>query len=97
MLLPFTQPPERPLETTQGSAMSRELNNFEESLMRAMRLEDVAQLDELLAAPTSQDAAVHFGPPDEAYELQEKAEQYLELLRFAKKRFEALIESRYLN
>jgi hypothetical protein len=73
------------------------LSTFEESLMRSFRLDNVRQLDELLAAPTSEDAALHSGPPDEAYELQERAERYLELLSFAQERFEALSESRYLN
>jgi hypothetical protein len=65
--------------------------------MRAMGLEDVAQLDELLAAPISQDAALHSEPPDEEYELQERAEEYLEMQRIAQERFEALSECTYVN
>jgi hypothetical protein len=77
--------------------MSRKLSSFEEKLMLAMGLEDVSQLDELLAAPISRDAARHSEPPDEEYELQEKAEQYQELLRFAQERFEAMPDSKYIN
>lgn len=65
--------------------------------MRAMGLKDVAQLDELFAQPISQWAASHSEPPDEEYELQEKAEEYLELLRMAQERFKALTGSKYIN
>jgi hypothetical protein len=81
----------------EGCAMSRKLSSFEERMMRAMGLEDVAQLDELLAAPISQWAAEHSEPPDEEYELQERAEHYLELLRSAQERFKALTGSKYIN
>jgi hypothetical protein len=77
--------------------MSHKLSSFEEKLMRAMGLKDVAQLDELLAAPISQWAASHSELPDEEYELQERAEEYLELLRIAQERFDALSESKYIN
>ena len=77
--------------------MSRKPSSFEERLMRGLGLKDVAQLDELLAAPISQDAALHSEPPDEEYELQEKAEEYLELLRDAQERSKALTGSKYIN
>jgi hypothetical protein len=80
-----------------GCAMSRKLSSFEECLMRGLGLKDVSQLDELFAAPIDQDEADHSGPPDEAYELQEKAEEYQELLRLAQERFEALCDSKYIN
>jgi hypothetical protein len=81
----------------EGCAMSRKLSNFEERLMRGLGLNNVRQLDKLLAAPISQDVADHSGPPDEAYELQEKAEEYLDLLHRMRERFEALSESKYIN
>jgi len=65
--------------------------------MLAMGLKDVAQLDELLAQPISQWAAEHSEPPDEEYELQERAEVYLELLRIAQERFKVLTGSKYVN
>jgi hypothetical protein len=49
--------------------MSRKPSSFEERMMRAMGLKDVAQLDELLAQPISHVAADHSEPPDEEYEL----------------------------
>lgn len=55
-----------------------ELSTFERRLMLAMGLKDVRELDELLAAPISQEAADHAGSPDEQYELQEKLEAYME-------------------
>jgi hypothetical protein len=77
--------------------MSRKLSSFEEKLMLAMGLEDVSELDELLAAPISEDAADHSAPPDEEYDLQEKAEEYQEVRGLAKERFEALTECTYVN
>jgi hypothetical protein len=77
--------------------MSRKLSSLEEKLMLAMGLKDVAQLDELLAQPISQWAAEHSEPPDEEYELQERAEVYLELLRIAQERFKVLTGSKYVN
>jgi hypothetical protein len=53
----------------EGCAMSRKPSSFEERMMRAMGLKDVAQLDELLAQPISHVAADHSEPPDEEYEL----------------------------
>jgi hypothetical protein len=82
---------------TEAYAMSQKLSSFEEKLMLAMGLKDVAQLDELFAQPISQWAASHSEPPDEEYELQERAEKYLELLRIARESFDALSESTYVN
>jgi hypothetical protein len=42
---------------------------YEESLMRAMNLDTVDQLDELLARTISKDAALRSGSPDEEHEL----------------------------
>lgn len=77
--------------------MSHKLSSFEEKLMRAMGLKDVAQLDELLAAPISQDAADHSGPPDEEYELADRMYAESDRQRDAQERFEALSESKYVS
>jgi hypothetical protein len=77
--------------------MSQKLVNFEEKLMLAMGLEDVAQLDELMAAPISQDAADHSGPPDEEYELADRMYAEDDRQRDAQERFEALSESTCVN
>jgi hypothetical protein len=77
--------------------MSQKLSSFEEKLMRAMGLEDVAQLDELLAAPISQWAASHSEPPDEEYELADRMYAEDDRQRDAQERFEALSESKYVN
>lgn len=45
---------------------------YEESLMRAMNLDTVEQLDELLARPISKEAALQSGSPDEEYELADR-------------------------
>jgi len=73
------------------------LTTFERSLMRAMNLRDVRELDELLAAPTSEWAESHSGSPDEEYELAER--MYAEADRHweAQQRFNVLVESDYLN
>ena len=73
------------------------LTTFERSLMRAFRLKDVRELDEMFAAPTSEWAESHSRPPDEEYELVERmyAEQDRQLE--AQERFNALVESDYLN
>ena len=65
--------------------------------MRGLGLKNVRQLDKLLAAPASKWAADHSEPPDEEYELLEKAEAYLELQHWARERFEALVETKFLN
>lgn len=65
--------------------------------MLAMGLEDVSQLDELLAAPISQDAADHAGPPDEEYELADRMSAEADRQRDAQERFEALTECTYVN
>jgi hypothetical protein len=82
---------------TKGQAMNRKLSSFEEKLMFAMGLEDVAQLNELLAAPTSQDAADHSAPPDEEYELADRMCEEDDRQREAQQRFGALTECTYVN
>jgi hypothetical protein len=62
-----------------------------------MGLEDIRQLDELLAAPISDDAALHSGPPDEEYELADRMYEEDDRQREAQERFEALTESTYVN
>jgi len=73
------------------------LTTFERSLMRAMGLKDVRQLDELLAAPTSEWAESHSRPPDEEYELAERMYAEADRQLEAQERFNALVESDYLN
>jgi hypothetical protein len=75
----------------------RELTSFEKRLMRAMGLTDVRDLDELLAAPVSEDAANHSAPPDEEYELAERMYEEADRQWEAQKRFNSLLESKYLN
>ena len=77
--------------------MSRRMSSFEERLMRAMGLKDVCQLDELLAAPISQYAADHSEPPDEEYDLADRMYEEADRQWDARKRFNALSESEYLN
>ena len=79
--------------------MSRKqrLSTFERSLMRGLGLRNVHQLDALLSAPISQYAAGHSEPPDEEYQLQEKAEAYIELQLRARECFEALVETKFVN
>ena len=74
-----------------------ELTSFEKKLMRALGLENVQQLDDLLAAPISQWAADHSESPDEEDEMHDQAIVYLELEMDARKRFDALSECRHLN
>ncbi len=62
-----------------------------------MGLTDVQTLDELLSAPTSQDAADHSQPPDEEYELADRMYEEADRQRSAEKEFHALFEGRYLN
>jgi hypothetical protein len=79
------------------NAKRREITRFEKKLMRAMGLEDVQQLDELLAAPISQWAADHSEPPDEEYALADRMYQEADRQWDARKRFNALSECKYLN
>jgi hypothetical protein len=78
------------------SGKERELTTFEEKLMRALRLEDAQQLDELLAAPISPWAADHSEPPDEEYDLADRMYEEAGRQRDARKRFNALAECKYL-
>jgi hypothetical protein len=73
-----------------------ELTSFEKKLMRALGLEDVQQLDELLAAPISEWAAEHSEPPDEAYDLADRMYQEADRQWDARQRFNALAECKYL-
>ena len=75
----------------------RELTSLEKNLMRAMGLEDVQQLDELLVAPLSQWAADHSEPPNEEYELADRMHQEADRLWDARQRFNALSECNYPN
>ena len=75
----------------------RELTSFEKSLMRAMGLEDVRQLDELLAAPISQWAANHSECPDEVYKMYNRAIERLELEKIMRERFESLSKTRNVS
>jgi hypothetical protein len=73
-----------------------ELTSFERKLMRALGLEDVQQLDELLAAPISQWAADHSEPPDEEYDLADRMYEEADRQMDAQNRFSALAECKYL-
>jgi hypothetical protein len=73
------------------------LSTYERSLMRAMHLKHVRQLDKLLSAPTSKEAELTSEPPDEVLEMFERALEWQEIQWSAQKRFEALSETRYLN
>jgi hypothetical protein len=75
----------------------RTQSNFEQSLMRALHLKNVRQLDKLFAAPLSQYAASHSAPPDEEYELAERMYAESDRQLDAQKRFNALVETGYLN
>jgi len=74
-----------------------ELSDLEKKLMRAMGLKDVSELDELLAAPTSEWAADHSELPDEEFDradrINEEADRHWEALQ----RFSALSEINNLN
>jgi hypothetical protein len=74
-----------------------DLSTFERQMMLAMGLADVDKLDELLSAPTSQEAAAHSEPPDEEYELAERMYQEADRQREAQENFAALFDSEYLN
>jgi hypothetical protein len=75
----------------------RELSSFEKNLMRALGLEDVQQLDELLAAPISPWAAAHSEPPDDKYDLADRMYEEADRQWNARKRFHALSECSYFN
>jgi hypothetical protein len=70
---------------------------FERRLMLAMNLRDVRELDELLAAPISQDAADHSEPPDEEYDLADRMYEEAERQWTAQQKFDALFKSKHLN
>ncbi|MGO9590648.1 MAG: hypothetical protein ACLP3K_11465 [Candidatus Acidiferrales bacterium] len=62
-----------------------------------MGLTDVRDLDELLAAPVSEDAALHSEQPDEECDLADRMYERMDREWEAKQRFDELSESRYLN
>ena len=74
-----------------------ELTSLEKNLMRALGVEDVRQLDELLAASISRWAAEHSEPPDEEYDLADRMYQEADRQWNARQRFNALSEWKYLN
>jgi hypothetical protein len=74
-----------------------ELTSFEENLMRALGLEDVRQLDGLLAAPISQWAADHSECPDEEHHLADLMQDEADRQWDARKRFNALSEAIHVN
>jgi hypothetical protein len=65
--------------------------------MRAMQLENIDQLDELLARPISVYAASHSEPPDEEYELADRMYAEMDRQVEAQQRFNSLVETRYIN
>ncbi len=73
------------------------LTTFEKGLMRAMGLNSAEELDELLAQPISEDAALHNEPPDEKYDLAERMYEEADRQWDAQRRFKALSRSKYLN
>jgi hypothetical protein len=77
--------------------MKRELTSLEKNLMRALGLEDVQQLDELLAAPISRWAPDHSEDADEAYDLADRMYEEADRQWDARKRFNVLSECEYLN
>jgi hypothetical protein len=77
--------------------MSRRPSDEERKLMRAMGLKEVRQLDKMLREPVSGDAESHEGSPDEDYDRAEEMYRKSDLWQDAQQRFEALLESEYLN
>ena len=73
-----------------------ELTSFERKLMRALGLEDVQQLDELLGAPISPWAADHSESPDEEYALADRMYEEADRQMDGRNRFNALAECKYL-
>jgi hypothetical protein len=65
--------------------------------MRAMQLENIDQLDELLARPIRVYAASHSEPPDEEYDLTDRMYSEADRQLEAQQRFNSLIETRYVN
>jgi hypothetical protein len=87
----------RPIWNMERPAMSRELSNFGQKLMRAMGLDDPRQLDKLMAAPISQWAADHSEPPDEEDAFADRMYQEADRQWDARKRFALLSASRYVS
>jgi hypothetical protein len=66
-------------------------------LMRALNLDHVAQLDDVLARPMSEYAASHSEPPDEEYDLADRMYEESDRQRDAQNRFSLLCVSKYIN
>lgn len=73
------------------------LTRFERKLMGGTGLREVRQLNKLLAAPISQDAAMYSEPPDEEYSLADRMYEEADRQGNAQKEFSALFEGNYLN
>lgn len=73
------------------------MTTFEESLMRAMGLRSLEELDELLARPISEYATSHSEPPDEEYALADRMHEEADRQLDACRRFNVLSESKFLN
>jgi hypothetical protein len=80
-----------------SDARKRRPTTFEQSLMRAMGLKSVSELDELLARSISEYAAAHSEPPDEEYELADRMYEEADRQWDAQQRFNSLLETEYLN
>jgi hypothetical protein len=75
----------------------REETSFEKRLMRGLRLKNVRQLDKLWEAPISRWAADHSEPPDEDYDRADRMYEEADRQREARRRFNELTETKYLN
>jgi hypothetical protein len=56
----------------------RQPSPFEQRLMLALGLKSVQQLDKILAQPTSHQAELHSEPPDEEFELMDRAHEEMD-------------------
>jgi hypothetical protein len=74
-----------------------EVTSFEQMLMRAMGIDDPERLDELLAAPISEDAAIHDCSPDEHFDLAEAMFAEQDRQRDAAELFNSVAPGRYVN
>jgi hypothetical protein len=72
------------------------MTTIEMTLMRALNLKSVEELDELLARPISEDVAEHSKLPDEEYRLADLMYAEADRQWDARKRFDTL-EGKYIN
>jgi hypothetical protein len=79
------------------TSLPQNLSDLEKKLMLAMGLTSVSELDELLAGPVNQWAEDHSEPPDDEYEIYDRAIAHIEVLWEVRERFKALSEARYLS